>query len=88
MPYPTRFLQIVTFPSNFISCNSYLLIVSKKKLDVLVVLTQGFPLMRIKVSAIDNASRDKPFFFEHIFDGELFLLGSPGVLRFPKVLLV
>ena len=58
------------------------LVVFQNYLKILVVLTQGFPLMRsnifLKDSAIDNESNDKLFLsFKHIFDGEFFLFGSP-----------
>ena len=65
------------------SCNTYSLIVFQNYLEVLVVLTQGFPLMRsnifLKVSAIDSESNNKSFLFiKHIFDRELFLSCSPS----------
>ena len=65
------------------SCNTYSLIVFQNYLEVLVVLTQGFPLMMIniflKVSAIDSESNNKSFLFvKHIFDRELFLFCSPS----------
>ena len=46
IPYPIQFLKIVTFPSNCTSCDIYSLIVYQNYLEILVVLTQGFPLMR------------------------------------------
>ena len=46
IPYPFQFLKVVTFPSNCTSCDSYSLIVYQNYLEILVVLTQGFPLMR------------------------------------------
>ena len=65
------------------SCNTYSLIVFQNYLEVLVVLTQGFPLTRsnifLKVSAIDSESNNKSFLFiKHIFDRELFLSCSPS----------
>ena len=69
------------------SCNTYSLIVFQNYLEVLVVLTQGFPLMRsnifLKVSAIDSESNNKSFlFFKHILEGEFFLFGSPSCFKF------
>ena len=49
VPYPIQFLKIVTFLSNCTSGNSYSLIVFQNYLDLLVVLTQDFPLMRSSV---------------------------------------
>ena len=78
IPYPIQFQQIITFPSNQISCNSYSLIVFQNYSEILLVLTQAFPLMRSKVSAIDSESNNKPFMFlKHVFDGEFLLLDSP-----------
>ena len=65
--YPIQFLQIVTFPANCLSCNSYSLIVFQNYSEVLVVLTQAFSDNEeqyfLKVSAIDSESNDKTSFF-------------------------
>ena len=82
IPYLIQLLKIVTSPSNCSSCNSYLLIVFQNYSEVLAVLTQGFPLMRINIFKsfcywkwVDN----KPFlFFKHILEGEFFLFDRPG----------
>ena len=44
-----QFSQIIFCPSNCISGNSYSLIVFQNYSEVLVVLTQGFPLMRSNI---------------------------------------
>ena len=49
IPYPIQFLQKVTFPSNCIYCNSYSLIAFQNYSEVLVVLTQGFQLIRSNI---------------------------------------
>ena len=46
IPYSIQFLEMVTFSSNWISCNSYSLIVFQNYSESLVVLTQSFPVMR------------------------------------------
>ena len=81
--YPVQSSKIVTFPSNHTSCNSYSLIVLQNYLEILAVLTQGFPLMRsnmfqkfplLTVSQIINC-----FCFLNIYSKEnSFLFGSPS----------
>ena len=93
IPYPNQFLQIVTFPSNYISCNSYSLIVFQNYSEVLVVLTQGFPLMRsniFKKFLLLTVSRMiNHFCFLNIYSMEnSFCPAALVVLKFAKVLLV
>ena len=93
IPYPNQFLQIVTFPSNYISCNSYSLIVFQNYSEVLVVLTQGFPLMRsniFKKFLLLTVSRMiNHFCFLNIYSMEnSFCPAALVILKFAKVLLV
>ena len=93
MPYTIQFLRIGTAPSNCISCNSYSLIVFQNYLGILVVLTQGFPLMRsniFKKLLLLTVSQMKDHFSHlNIYSMEnFFCLAAPVILKFSKVLLV
>ena len=78
-------LQIVTFLSNCISCNSYSLTIFQNYL----VLT-GFPLMRNNNFPLLTVSQMINHFchFKHIFDSVLFLFGSSSDFKvFPQSML-
>ena len=85
IPYQIQFLQIANFPPYCSSCNSYSVI--------LLVLTQGFPLMRsniFKKFSLLRINRIINYFcFSNIYSiGNSFCLAAAVILKFAKSNLV